>query len=183
MSLRDLLPPGAAAQMALEKELELRAAGPGRGGKVYPNSWDLVKRHGVFFEGRALPDEYAALRGQMTHCHVNAVTAAEQAPELRVFTGLYMVAGRVAWHSWCADPDTNLVEVTYPTAYVKGAYDKHTKMPWQPPEHWRYVGLEFDTGFMRQWCEKHEIALLDPTDSEALLPVLDYPYSPKGFPL
>lgn len=185
MNYRDLLKPGAGAQMALEKELEFKAGRPGNG-SVYPNPYALLREHGTFFTGRQLPGEYECLCGEMMQCHWTAVEAAQQAPELRFFTGLYMIQGTATWHSWCADTDTKLIELTYPTFPQAGMIDFHTRQPWTPPETWRYIGVEYDTAWVDDYFDHHGTAILDPAygeDTGLPLPSLGHRYSPRGFPL
>lgn len=197
-SFRDLIKPGQGAKAALEKEVERRA----KMEKYTPGRWygglgEMLKAHGTYFTGSVLPDEYDDVVGQMTLCHQNTLDACEARPELRYFTGLYSVGPKIAEHSWAVDPDGKVIEVTYPT---KGEDTKIMRLPeyphgeegpavrgslgWTPPSTWAYVGLEFDTSFVRRWFDQTQLLPLlnghDDMPGVGVRPFLKA-YSPRGF--
>lgn len=172
-SFRDLIKPGEGARAAMEDELEMRHA---REAMAHPKShWlytgpaGVVLIHGQFFTGSVLPVQYEGDVGPMTHCHLNAYMACKAHPELRYFTGYYLVAARVAEHSWCVDPDGRVVEVTFPTKNMVGAVvtpeaGSDERTPYMPPQFWSYYGLEFSVAFLDAVIDKFGpyLPVLDP---------------------
>lgn len=166
INFRDLIKPGEGAMAAMQKEIARRAEAE----KYTPGRWyggigEMLKAHGTYFTTASLPEQYADSQGEMTQCHTNALEACERHPELRYFTGLYAVGVTIHEHSWCVDPDGNVIEVTYPLDTKPGMrmaeYAGGPNMPprpgslgWLPPSTWVYCGLEFDTGFVRRWYDQ-----------------------------
>jgi hypothetical protein len=193
-SIRDMLgiKPGEANRLALERELKRRAEEWAyRPGYLYRGSAELLLRHGEFFVGRPIPEEYEHLVGQMGGCFDNAATAAEQCPELRYFQGLYSTGGaHFTPHGWCVAPDGGVVEVTWPTRNLTDMHNKVTGFPVQEPDRVGYWGIEIRPELMR-WCFErwNNQCLLDrpsmdlAMDAEAFaeaddLPLLRHPYNP-----
>jgi hypothetical protein len=185
----DLIKPGEGAKAALEKEVarqaELEKFTPGQ---WYGGQAEMLKAHGTYFRGRVLPDQYDDVKGEMTQCHVNALTACEAHPELRYFTGLYAVGISITHHSWCVDPDGEVVEVTYPTkgpeagGVIADHQHRPTNLGWLPPPSWAYIGLEFDASFIRAWYDRTgSLPLLYDLPPELRPFAFGKPYSPRGF--
>lgn len=182
----------------VKKEVENRAAHE----QMVPGQWysgpgEMLKMHATYFNGRELPDQYKQLQGQPTRCHLNALHACEQDPELRYFTGLYAVNYDITHHSWCVDAEGQVVEVTYPTEnpgpharmgsrpYGEDGPVVPTSLGWVPPNAWAYVGLEFDVSFVRQWYDQTGLLPLlemkgHATDAIVAKPFLK-PYKASGF--
>lgn len=203
-SFASLVKPGEGAMRALRQHLEARQARDVKGKMphwVYSGPSDLLVKHGTFFTGRELPDQWEHLRGPEQNCHENALAAAEAEPSLRYFTGLYLISGAPNPHSWCVDADGGLLELTIPGADRRGERPMTAKVaggarsPMLTPPHWVYVGVEYDTAFVRAHADERGLPILDPTwtegpdgglelgcylDSEDL-PMLATPYSPSGF--
>lgn len=201
----DLVKPGQGARQALERHLHTnrdREQGSKKRGYRYGGACDLLAAHGTFFTGRELPDKWADDFGPPQHCHVNALTAARKHPELRFFTGLYMTGGNPLHHSWCVDEDDQVVELTLmDTARVReqmgrqdtsGAYFRpftgsSERVPWVPPAHWVYVGVEYDTEFAADHFAKRGSGLLEPMVPPISYwygedtPVFQLQYDPKGW--
>ena len=190
----DIIKPGQAAQQVARREMEARA---GRHRYPPPGKWygsvaEMVLKHGEMFGGRVLPDAYADVQGPLTHCHINALAAAQAHPELRLFTGYYVVGLEVSEHSWCVAPDGGVVETTYPTVTEPGAMTTSgpggPKVPWMPPQHWAYFGLEFDPAFVAAFEERTGCLPVLFADDEPLFKpwverALEKPYSKAGFKL
>lgn len=172
-SFAGLIKPGTAHRHVLERQLQVQQA---RERERKPPEWryagesDYLLRHGQWFTGRALPDVYDDTVGAMTHCHINSLEACEAHPELRYFTGFYLVAKEVGVHSWCVAPDGGVVETTYPTKGVEPGAITVTMpgspdgVPYLGPEHWSYFGLEFKASFVRALIAEYGLYLpvLDP---------------------
>lgn len=191
-SLRDLVKPGLGALTAMQRDVEERWR---REAPSKPPTWrytgeaGILKAHGTFFAGHVLPDAYDDLVGPQTECHLNALAACEARPELRYFTGLYLVGQQVTQHSWCVGVDGKVVEVTFPTKGLEpnaivapspGAYG----VPWMPPDYWSYCGLEFDVRFVLAVIEHYGqwLPLLEPLNPYAG-ELYSTPYRPGGFPI
>lgn len=162
MKFSDLIKPGEAAQMALRRELERRRQLWSGGAEyVYAGAGDMILRHGEFFPGAELPEQYASSAYQETQCFVNALAAAEQHPELRYFEGVYSMGnGHFTPHAWCVDPDGNVVEVTVPTTNLE-RYNDHRGLPMLPLQQWAYAGLEFSPAYVMAHLEQHGLPMLD----------------------
>jgi hypothetical protein len=199
-SFRSLIKPGAGAKAGMEKEVANRAAHE----QMVPGQWysgvgEMLKSHGTYFPGRELPDQYEHLVGEEEHCHMNALLACEQDPTLRYFTGWYAVNYDITHHSWCVDPDGEVVEVTYGTKQPEpgtvmgsrpggtGTPIVATRLGWMPPSTWSYVGLEFDASFVRRWYDATGLLPLlelkgHTTDTIAAKPFIK-PYKVSGYEL
>lgn len=173
-SFASLVKPGEGSTQALKRHLEVARARERRAMRptwVYGGIADFLSQHGTFFTGRELPDTLEHLRGPMQECHANALEAAEADPSLRYFTGLYMVSGAAADHSWCVDANGGLVEVTLPNAAMRGRTPVTSKTmhgpvaPMLTPPYWAYVGVEFDTAFVRAHKDTRGLPLLDPYEN------------------
>ncbi len=203
-SFRSLVPPGAGAKQALAKHIaqlhlnESRRADPAWS---YSGVGQLLLEHGTFFSGRELPDRWRHAAGSMGQCHHNSLEAALQEPELRYFTGLYMVGLRAIPHSWCVD-DEGLVELTYPTtveagqvACIADEFGRATGVPWLPPNTWAYVGVEYDPAFVKEHADLRGLPIFDPHAElttpfgcgsyrhDEPLPMWLRPYHRNGFPV
>lgn len=161
---KKILEPGGGAKAALQRELELwRDERPLGGGYAYRSGGDFLLKHGTYYQGRELPDEYAHLRGPTRRCFKNAVEAATQDSTLRYCEGVYSTGG--TWftnHGWCVGPDGGVVELTYPTTDLDGLTDARGG-PILPPEHWAYYGVI------------HEVALAQFLMDTVGLPMLERP--------
>lgn len=182
--------PGQANRYAAEKTLAVRRALPKRG-SAYNNAYDLLAQHGEWFGGRVTPQEFEHLRGPWQHCHRNSLDAALADSSLRYFTGYYCVAQRLLFHSWCVTPDGGAVELTFPTVMPPGAGWQTTdggggEIPWLPPPHWLYVGVEYDTAFVAEAAHRRgfSLPLLDPIPESNGGPdyIFQFPYKKEGFP-
>lgn len=189
----DIIKPGQSAQQVMRRELEVRA---GRHRFPPPGQWygtpeEMVLKHGEMFGGRVLPDAYADVQGEMTHCHTNSLAAALAHSELRLFTGFYVVTHTVQEHSWCVAPDGGVVETTFPTVTEPGSMSRTEpggySKPWIPPDYWCYFGLEFDTAFVKAFEERTGCLPVLFADDELFMPwvqrALAKPYSKAGFQL
>lgn len=183
--------PGHGSRYALERSLRARADDD-RFAKY-------MLDHGTWFQGRKLPDKYESLRGPMRACHMNSLTLALAYPDaFHYWTGIYSVAPRrdtLRWvtHSWLTDDDGGLVEVTFPTAQRFGGggflseSGEASAIPWMPPEHWAYVGCEFDPDFIRCFDEHWGLPVFDPVPRyiegfERLMavPYAKWPFDPSA---
>lgn len=197
ISFRDLIKPGEGAMSAMKKEIDRRAKQeqftPGR---WYGGMGEMLKAHGTYFTTASLPEKYADALGEPTQCHTNALEACERHPELRYFTGLYAVGVSIAEHSWCVDPDGNVIEVTYPITadpsarmaeypYGKEGPARPGSLGWLPPSTWVYCGLEFDAGFVRRWYDQTSVLPLFYPDTDIPAGITERPYlkayKPSGF--
>lgn len=171
-----LIKPGEGVKLAMQRELEKRKALDDtrfkwEPGYVYSGAADLLLKHGEFFNGRQLPDKYE--RKGESRCFLNALETAEAHPGLRYFQGLYMVSGTSLAHAWCVDEE-GVIEATFWTVgqddegrrvVIKPHGGGRGSLPWSPPEHWGYWGVEFDPAWVRDWFEhtSHmEYSVLDP---------------------
>lgn len=167
-------------------------------GHRYQGMADLLLAHGTFFTGRELPEQYRHLRGPEQRCHSNSMAAAIGAyPELRFFTGVYMVVGsKYLTHSWCVAPDDGVVELTLwdrTEMDAQGAdpsrYSFRTDygpVPWVPPAMWAYCGVEYEPEWANKYMDVRGFPLLDPIEAECFLPTDELPmfkrqYDPAGF--
>lgn len=116
---------------------------------------ELVLKHGQFYPGRELPNEYKHLRGEPTMCFNNALVAAETMPELRYCEGYcYTGHGYAFNHGWCVAPDGGVVEVTAPTEWEEAKrYVNEEGLDFMPVETWAYYGVIVATPFMRATWE------------------------------
>lgn len=190
-SFGSLIKPGDAHRHAIMRELSTRAARE-HGPWLYKGEASYIMAHGQYFQGRVLPDAHDDLVGEMTFCHRNALAAALERPELRYFTGFYMVGRQVGQHSWCVDPMGDVVEVTYPTKGLEpGAMTAETldgfAIPWLPPERWAYFGLEFDATFVSALLDRYgdwlPILDCDPPLAPFHTDAMSHVYSPRGWPI
>lgn len=146
--------PAQRQEKILRKALELRVKlWPHGDNFLYRGAGDLLLKHGKFYSGRALPDQYKPLKGEMNGCFDNALDATAADPSLRYCEGVYTTgAGHYTQHAWCLDPNGALLEMTYPTepALIALATDYHTGRPVLPPEHWAYWGAVFHPDYVRE---------------------------------
>jgi hypothetical protein len=186
-----VLKPGGGAKVALQRELELwrdeRALGQGY---VYKSGGDLLLKHGHYYQGRELPDQYAHLQGEIRRCFFNAVEAAKADPSLRYCEGVYSTGGtHFTNHGWCIAPDGGVVELTYPTRDLEGQLDS-LGGPILPPEHWAYHGVIVTVGLAEWHMRNIGLPMLerppgdcrdgDPTTSDAHdFPILKVPFNPQ----
>ncbi len=172
-SFASLIKPGEGAMQALRSHLRVTSE---REHKNKPADWryagvaDFLEQHGTFSLGRELPDQWEHLRRPQAQCHDNALAAAEADPTLRYFTGLYVINREPTSHSWCVDANGELLEFTLPNAAARGrtpvvALDRSmapTSIPMLSPPHWGYVGVEYETAFVREHADTRGMPLLDP---------------------
>lgn len=138
----DLGTPGRRNEPIIRRELELRRTRKPRSGwgKVYLNGADLLLKHGRFYPGRPLPEQYEHLRGEFGRCYWNAAEAAEADPSLRYCEGVTTSgAGRFLSHAWCLDPDDGVLDFTW--LYAPHAISAQTNLAIPPPQHWGYFGV------------------------------------------
>jgi hypothetical protein len=77
MSFLDgVLKPGDGNRLAIRRELETRVQMWDKPGYLYRGGADYILRHGAFYTGRVLPDQYAHLYGVANECFGNAAAAA-----------------------------------------------------------------------------------------------------------
>jgi hypothetical protein len=183
-SFRSLIKPGEGSRRAIQQDIQERTHRDPDGPHAY------LKRHGFTFSGRVLPEDYDDVVGPPTQCHVNSLKACLAHPELRYFTGYYTVGREVCEHSWCVDPDGEVVETTYPTRDVEHNARMARKeggpsdFGWLPPDHWSYFGLEFDAEFVEALIEHYGLHL--PVYSQHCpyhADFLSHPYSVHGWPI
>lgn len=197
----DVLKPGDGNRIAMERELERRRALWVRPGYVYRGAGDLLLRHGQFYGGREVPDEYKHLVGPESRCFGNALAAAEQDSSLRYCEGIYSpgASGVFLTHGWCVAPDGGLVELTYPTTEVHRYRDPRTELdlnrPLTPVETWGYWGVIVHANYARHHEQAYSLPMLDrdqgeqednirrggdPADCENVhdFPILKVPYDP-----
>jgi hypothetical protein len=195
-----LIKPGQGTRQTMERELHRRKALDDQvyrwePGYVYSGAADLLLRHGRFFTGRQLPDQYEQAERQ--RCFLNALELAEAHPELHYYQGWYLVGTTALAHAWCVD-DEGVIEVTFDTMpvttdgqWVAITDNRGGKIPWLPPEHWSYCGVEFDPAFVRTLVEDHdECSALDPRRQDPAAHgepfddvIFRHPYSRAGVPL
>lgn len=200
-SFASLIPAGSGSRSALQRQVELnrdREQARPRKGYRYHGANDLLAAHGTYFNGRELPDKWRDLIGPEQRCHVNASNAALATPELRYFTGFYMCGGTALHHSWCVDEDGGVVELTLRdtksneetgtprNTWVFRAVDGGMgRIPWVPPVHWAYVGVEYDAAFAVKHGEIRGLPILDPVPmlyrASEELPMFKAQYTPLGF--
>lgn len=192
-SFATAIAPGLGNRHALVKDLALRQARERASSP--PRSWlyygigDYMLAHGKSYGGRVLPDAYEHLRGPETECHPNSIRAAQQDRSLRYFTGFYLVGLRAGHHSWCMDAENNVVEVTYPTKDVEpGTITSEVPggpgVPWLPPAHWAYFGLEFNVDFVQALLDHYGFYLPildDHTPFQAA--AMSHAYTRDGWPI
>lgn len=193
-----LLKPGEGAQIALRADLEVRreTCEP-QPGWLYRGAGDYLLKHGQFYTGRELPDQYAPQFGGINNCFENAVLAAGTDPSLRYVEGVYAAYGGFTPHAWCIDPDGQVVELTWPTRPehgTDGAKDDFMGMGLVAPERMAYCGVIFPVEFMvwfgetyGEWClfdrpaidkDKRFTKHLDMSQPDHGFPVLKVPYDP-----
>lgn len=208
-SFRSLVPPGVGAERAMGRTLGIwlsREVPLKRPHWVYAGVADLLLQHGTFFGGRDLPERWDHVRGPGGHCHHNSLDAAEAEPELRYYTGLYMVGRMAQPHSWCVDGDGLVCELTFPDQRLIDAdggpngslvdeFGRQTGIPWLPPSTWSYVGVEYSVAFVREHGDVRGLPLLDPLSERTFpfglgcyepdedLPMWATPYSIDGWPV
>lgn len=190
-SFAKMFKPGDGAALAILRDITQRQLRESE--TVKPHSWlysgeaGYYLRHGRAFGGQPLPPQYEDCVGMATHCHVNSLAACRAHPELRYFTGYYLVSGQVGSHSWCVAPDGGVVETTFPTDIPAGTWvvpeaDSRSRTPYMPPEYWAYFGLEFKLPFMESLIDTFGpyLPVLDP-DCPFFEQMMTNPYSPDGF--
>lgn len=176
--------PGQGARFAMERFLKDRAS------KDDPVAAYLLE-HGRYFQGRDRPSRYDHLVGPMMRCHDNALRVCVAEPTLKLYTGIYMVGphrggDRWIYHSWPVDDD-GVVEVTFPTRLEPGEPGflsdggVRTDIPWQPPEHWAYWGVEFDPVFISEFGHEYGLPVFDLLSGEGRRLVLSSAYSKRPF--
>lgn len=189
--------PAARQELILRKALEMRRQRWPHSGFYYRGAGDLLLKHGKFYSGRELPEQYKHLTGPMQGCFMNAMLAAEANPSLRYCEGVYTTGGgHYTSHAWCLDPAGELLELTYPTEPERIAHglDFHTKQPVLSPERWGYWGAVFHPEYARAVEDAYEgHAILDRPVHDELFdggagleahegrtewPVFRYPYDP-----
>jgi hypothetical protein len=190
-SFRSLIAPGEGAQLALLRDLTQRQIREHE--TVKPHRWlymgeaDYLLRSGRAFGGRVLPAQYEDVVGEPTRCHFNALHACHAHPELRYFTGFYLVSGQVGSHSWCVAPDGGVIETTFPTDTAAGTWvvpepGSPSRTPYMPPEYWAYYGLEFKVAFIDSIIDTFGpwLPVLDP-ECPYHEQMMSHSYSPDGF--
>lgn len=200
-SFASLVKPGEGSRRALANHLKVCSPREkGRPHWRYSGACAFLLEHGTYFNGRELPAELEHLRGSFRQCHLNALAAAEADTTLRYFTGIYMVSGAACHHSWCVDKLDQLVEVTLPNATMRGENPVTAKTPggyaapMLTPAHWAYVGVEYDTAFVRLHQGERGLPILNPynqgEDGELGCylrsedaPMWALPYEKSGFPV
>jgi hypothetical protein len=164
VNFRDLIPPGEGAKMALKRELERRVQSGNWGPEyVYQGGSDLILRHGTFFTGREVPEQYQSPAFLPNQCFGNALAAAQQWPELRYFEGVYSTgASHFTPHAWCVDAEGLVVELTMPTRELE-RYHHPDSMGGRlsTPDHWVYAGLEFDPAFVEAYMDEYDLPMFD----------------------
>lgn len=185
--------PAERQEKIIRKALELRRSQWSHDGYLYQGAADLLLRHGKFYSGRRLPDQYVPLLGAESACFQNAMEACEADSSLRYVEGVYTTShGHYTPHAWCIDPAGQLLEVTVPTdpETLAVLIHSHTKLPYLGIEHWGYWGAEFDAGFVTAYCEKYQpnnVGILDRPAQDAAeglpewrdeWPILRDPYDP-----
>jgi hypothetical protein len=163
VSIFDSLPkPADRNRQALRADLELRRERWAHLDYHYRGGADLVLRHGKFYTGRKLPDQYEWAVGAESECFANALRATMTDPSLTYCEGYFWSGqGHAITHGWCVAPDGGVVEVTLPTVDVD-QYVHETLLPFLPVAGWAYWGVMFTT----------ELALAYNEDG-AGLPMLD----------
>lgn len=145
MSIFETLKAGDAARIAMRKHFEAQ----------HKPVHDLMLKSGRYWQGRELPAEYEHLTGETQRCFLNALTAAEVDPRLTYYEGFYTVGGSEPRnHGWCVTPAGEILELTFPTRYIEGAWVPSIG-PWMPPRHWAYWGVPFDTDYVRWHYENY----------------------------
>lgn len=192
-NLRDLVAPGVASMFALEREIERRMmVNRAKPGYLYSGAAELLHQHGKKWHGARRPPQYTDLQGPMSRCYLNALEFCEAHPELRYFEGVYLAGTSVHHHGWCVTPDDQIVEVTLEEDYEPGMVLRHgsSRVPWVAPEGRAYIGVEYDTTFVRAYFDWQGLPLLDPQDLQGgcTVPenddrVFRLPYAKLGFPL
>ena len=108
---------------------------------VYRGGFDLVLKHGEFYMGRKLPDQYAHLFGVESACFFNALEAVQADPTLKYCEGWATTGyGEPNHHAWAIAPDGGVLDLTW-----------HTDIEWSPyaapgittlpPDRWSYYGV------------------------------------------
>jgi hypothetical protein len=193
-----LLTPAQRQKNIIRKALELRVQFWAHGDNfVYRGAGDLLLRHGRFYSGRELPDQYKPLTGEMGRCFFNALEATTTDPHLHYCEGVYTTgSGHYTAHAWCLDPDGELLELTYPTEpeRIAGAIDFTTRQPVLSPKHWGYWGAVFHPDYVRAvMAAQDNMPVLDRPIHDALFdkagldseeprtdwPIYHYPYNPN----
>jgi hypothetical protein len=191
----NMLPPAVRNRIAMEKELARRRdiwTHP----TLYKGAGDLLLKHGEFYEGQQIPQEFEHLIGAEQQCFLNALHAAEADPRLTYCEGIWATgSGHFTTHAWCVY-DRKVVEVTAPTEGVENYSIKlgpgQSTVKMLPVERWGYWGLRVAAPLVRQLCDLHELPILDrPSEDEKLSedwldcsddrtawPILEHPYSP-----
>lgn len=157
--------PAKRVEQALRNDLQARHKAVIEAGRFlgyhYRGSADMLLRHGRFYPGRRLPDQYEHLTGPPSWCFPNAFQAAIAEPTLRYCEGVYTAGwGSPRLHAWCLSPDDQVVEVTMPTHDIE-QYTSVVNARFLPPERWGYFGIVFDP------------AVVEAHDSVGGLPMFD----------
>lgn len=149
--------PGDAGRLAAQRQLEARRDAWDDPNYFYRGAGDFLLRHGQWYPGRELPDQYAHLKGEQARCFDNALAAAEATPELSYVEGVYSVRGWYKAHAWCVDAD-GVVEVTFATdpEEVANSRDFDTGLPFPAIRHWAYWGAVLNVEYVRDHREKFD---------------------------
>jgi hypothetical protein len=188
--LGGILTPAQRNMMAMQKELELRRR-HWKHKTYYSGAGDLLLRHGQFFEGRIIPDDFSPLVGEQSQCYGNELLAAETDSRMKYCEGVFSTGfNHYTSHAWCMSGG-KVVEVTLPTWEItrwKGELGPGgVAVPYLPVDHWGYWGVCFTTELVRAigdtplldrptgdagW-EAHGV---DVKDDRTAWPVLEKPY-------
>jgi hypothetical protein len=202
VSIFDALPsPTERVNFALRRDLSSRVGRDFEAGRwngyAYQGGADLLLRHGTFWPGRAVPDDYAHLRGGESQCFGNALDAAKADSRLRYCEGYHTTGqGMPILHAWCVD-DEGVVELTIPTLadeWVR-CKDYRTNLPFLPPERWGYWGVTFTVELAEEHLHTLSLPMLDRSNAEIMdvsdrrppeeytnvhdFPILKVPYDPN----
>lgn len=186
-----LLTPQQRQETVMRKALEIRVSF-WSGDHLYQSGGDLLLKHGRFWSGRKLPEQYATLRGPEGRCFENTMDACLADPTLRYVEGVYAIGqSHYTPHAWAIDVDDNMLELTLPTTddEIARGIELTTGLPVMAPEHWGYWGAVFHPDFVRAVWETQEghVGMLDRPAQDAGegntewredWPVLRTPYSP-----
>ena len=182
--------------LALRRELEERVKNWDRPGYYYRGGGDLLLKHGTFYTGRELPDQYVHLFGEPNACFNNAMEVSLAHPELRYCEGVYAAHGGFVPHAWCVAPDGGILELTWPTREAQGTErfrDSLMQMPLVAPERMAYCGVFFRPELILWFLDTYgEFCMLDRPEYDRTFaykagldvsqchdwPILKVPYDP-----
>lgn len=176
---------GTAAQRneaVVRKELETRRKRWSDPTTLYRGHGDYLLRHGQFYLGCLLPDQYLPLQGEEGSCFWNAIAACEADPTLRYCEGVYSHGqGSFVAHAWCLAPDDTVLEVTFPTHNWENATNVRTGLDWMSPATWAYWGVVFDRRLAQAHSDAQGMPMLGRGPNEGMSlperwPLLTVPY-------